>query len=241
LISLIHPSRSRPHKSVVTTTKWLKNAGIDDIELIVSIDDSDPYRANYLDFYSHYDVFKTKVVSSPNKSAVDAINNGAKEAKGNILIVVSDDSDCPENWAKIILEAVADKKDWVLKVWDGVQKWIVTMPIMDRVYYERFGYIYYPEYRHMFVDTDFTHVADGLGKILWRNDITFNHLHYSVTKVSSDKDEVSRKADSTWNQGKNLYISRFMSNFGMPESFNKWDINSDGHRKWLHEALKMKV
>lgn len=241
MISLIHPSRSRPHKSIATTNKWLKSAGIDDIELIVSIDDEDKNRRQYLDFYSHYDPFKTRVISNPNRSAVDAINNGAKEAKGNILIVVSDDSDCPDNWAKIILEAVADKKDWVLKTWDGVQKWIVTMPIMDRVYYERFGYIYYPEYRHMFVDTDFTHVADVLGKILWRNDLSFPHLHYSVTKMKHDRDEVSVKADATWADGKNLYLTRFISKFGLPNDTNVWAVNSDGHRKWLQDAMRLKV
>lgn len=240
MISLIHPSRSRPQKSRNTTKRWLERAGTDDIELIVSIDDNDPHRRTYLDFYSHYDQFKTKVVSSENRSAVDAVNNGAKESKGDILIVVSDDSDCPDNWGLVIQNAVRGKRDYVLKVDDGVQQWIVTMPIMDRVYYDRFGYIYYPEYRHMFVDTDFTHVADIMNKVIWRNDILFPHLHYSVTKIRHDRDEVSEKADATWQQGKALYLTRFMNSFGL-EKVDRWRIKSDAHRKWLGDALRLKV
>lgn len=213
-------------------------AGSEDIELIVSIDDNDRYKHNYLQFYSHFDQSKTKIISNPNRSAVDAINNGAKEAKGDILIVVSDDSDCPDNWVNTINVATRGKKDFVLKVDDGVQQWIVTMPIMDREYYNRFGYIYYPEYRHMFVDTDFTHVADILNRIIWRNDILFPHLHYSVTRVRSDKDEVSIKADATWQEGKALYLSRFIQSFGL-EGVNKWDVKSEGHKKWLNDAMRM--
>jgi hypothetical protein len=141
MITLLHPTRSRPQRSIDTTQKWINRAG-QDVELIVSIDDNDPHRSDYLNRYSHYDPFKTKVISNPNRSAVDAINNAAKESKGNILIVVSDDSDCPEGWGNIILSATEGKKDFVLKVFDGVQRWLVTMPILDREYYNRFGYIY---------------------------------------------------------------------------------------------------
>lgn len=239
MISLIHPSRGRPYKSNVTTTKWLSAAGIEDVELIVSIDDNDQNRRQYFDIYSHYDPFKTKIISSANRSAVDAINNGAKEAKGDILIVVSDDSDCPEGWGRTILEATIDKKDFVLKTYDGVQKWIVTMPVIDRAYYNRFNYIYHPDYSHMFVDTEFTHVADVLKRIIWRNDISFPHLHYSVTK--GKKDEVSNRADATWTQGKVLYLKRFMEKFGLDESVNVWDVASEGHKKWIQDAMRLKV
>jgi hypothetical protein len=215
--------------------KWVTRAGCD-IELIVSIDDNDPCRRQYYDAYSGFDPFRTKVIGNLNRSAVDAVNHAAKESKGDILIVVSDDSDCPVGWGNILLQSVAGKSDYVLKTYDGVQKWIVTMPVMDRVYYNRFGYIYHPDYRHMFVDTDFTHVADILGKVIWRNDIVFPHLHYSVTRTK--KDEVSEKADATWHQGKDVYLRRFRENFGLGASVNPWNVSSDGHLNWLKEAVR---
>lgn len=233
--SLLHPSRSRPQKSIDTTSKWIQRASCD-VELIVSIDDNDPHRADYLSRYSHNNPFHTKVISNPNRSAVDAINNAAREAKGDILIVVSDDSDCPNKWDELLSFAIGDKKDFVLKVFDGVQDWIVTMPIVDREYYNRFGYVYYPEYSHMFCDTEFTHVAHILKKVITRNDIEFKHLHYSVTKEG--KDNISSRADNTWNEGKSLYLKRFNESFGLV-NVNRWDVNDDTHAQWLKKSLRI--
>lgn len=236
MISLIHPSRGRPVKSRDTTLKWITKAGCD-VELIVSIDNNDRLNNTYRDLYSSLSPFNVKIISNDNRSAVDAVNHAAKVASGNILIVVSDDSDCPDNWSRIIYECTSGKSDFVLKVYDGVQKWIVTMPIVDRIYYNRFGYIYHPDYSHMFVDTHFTHVADVLGRVIWRNDIVFPHLHYSVTRIK--KDEVSEKADATWNQGKNLYLKHFIESFGLPGDVNVWNVSNDGHKKWLRDAMKL--
>jgi glycosyltransferase involved in cell wall biosynthesis len=235
MISLLHPTRNRPQKSVEVTKKWLERAGCD-IELIVSIDDNDQYRDRYLREYSTYDPFTTKVISNPNRSAIDAINNAAKESKGDILIVVSDDTDCPDKWCQVIYSAVEGKEDFVLKTFDGAQKWIVTMPVLDRVYYNRFGYIYHPSYEHQFCDTEFTHVADVTGKIIWRNDIEFKHLHYSVLR--EQKDSLYARNDNTWNEGKKTYIQRFNEQFGLPTTVNIWDIHDNGHYQWLKDAVR---
>jgi hypothetical protein len=236
LISLLHPSRSRPNKSLTTTSQWLSRAGVD-VELIVSIDDNDPLRHDYLKQYTGIDPFRIKVISNNNHSAVEAINNAAKESKGDILIVVSDDTDCPDNWGKLILNAVQGREDYVLRVDDGIQDWIVTMPVMDRVYYNRFGYVYYPEFSHMFCDTFLTHQADALGKIIWRNDIVFTHLHYSVRK--SDKDEVSKRADNTFHEGKQIYLNLVKKNL-LLDDVNIWNLspNAKGHLNWLNHTVR---
>lgn len=234
-ISLIHPSRSRPHKSFNTTSKWLSNAtGENEIELIVSLDDSDPSLDEYAILYKQNILH---LICSNNNSSVAAVNNGAKYATGDILIVISDDTDCPHHWDKIILNAVSDRQDFVLKVYDGIQKYICTMPVMDRKYYERYGYIYHPEYLHLFCDTEFTHVADVTNKMIWRNDILFQHMHYSVRK--STKDHISEKADATINQGSETYLRHFKNNFGL-HGIDCWQMNhlADGHREWLKNKLR---
>lgn len=231
--SIIHPTRSRPEKSIETTSKWISRAETDEeIDLIVSVDQDDPCIKEY---QNHYFNFGCTLSIGRNRSAVDAINNAAKIAQGDIMIVVSDDTDCPVGWFDIINKAVSGHEDFVLKVYDGVQKWICTMPIIDRAYYNRFGYVYHPDYSHMFVDTDFTHTAELLGKIIWRNDILFPHLHYSVAKAK--RDEINDRADATWNDGKRLYLNRFRKNFGL-QNVNPWNISNDSHINWLRSALK---
>lgn len=228
LISILHPTRSRPQKSWQTTQKWLGNAGVP-VELIVSVDDDDPKFNEYLLLYG------SGLLVNKNRSAVDAINNAARSSRGEILIVVSDDSDCPRNWGQRIMDAAGSKKDWIMKVNDGIQRWIITMPIMDRVYYSRFGYIYFDGYFHQFCDTELTHIADIQRRIIKREDLSFPHRHYSVTREK--KDEVTLKADATWNQGKQLYLQRVKESFGL-KGVDVMNISDPSHLRWLKANLR---
>lgn len=228
-ISIIHPSRSRPDKSVNTIDAWILSAG-SDIEVIVSLDEDDPLLGVYTTAY-------TKLVVEKNRSAIDAINNAAKLANGDIIVVVSDDTDCPYHWDRLIIEAL-EGRSGVLKTFDGVQKWIVTMPIMTRDYYESKGYIYHPDYRHMFCDTHLTHVADLEKKLIFRNDLVFPHNHYSTGK--SKKDAVNIKNDSTWAQGEAAYLRHCRNKFGMNvDIFNlSKEAHQAGHVAWLKKKLR---
>jgi hypothetical protein len=204
LISIIHPSRGRAQKSIQAIEKWVENARFP-FELIVSIDEDDTVKDAYVREYSARWLLNPnsnpakKIIVNNNRSAVDAINNAAKESTGSIMIVVSDDTACPYYWDEKIIEATRGREDFVLRVNDEIQRWIITMPVIDRKYYDRFGYVYYPEYKHMFCDTEFTHVANLLGRVIYRNDLHFPHNHYSVRK--STKDALNERCDATWNEG----------------------------------------
>jgi len=217
LVSVIHPSRSRPDRSKETVTNWLSKAGCK-VEMIVSIDSDDPdmskYIAQYSSEYAH-------VIANPNKSAIEAINAGARFATGDILIVASDDTACPDDWALKILELTKGKTDWLLSCQDGIQDHrIITMPCMDRAYYKRFGYIYYPAYEHMGADEELTKVGQILGRII-KCDLSFPHKHYSVT--GQERDEVSKKADATLQQGRNLFKKRKRKSFFLSKQDFKYN------------------
>ena len=111
-----------------------------------------------------------------------------------------------------MLLAVKGKEDFLLKTDDGLQKTLVTLPIMDRKYYERFGYVYHPDYSHMFADQELTAVAIMTGKYV-KLPLLFEHLHYSTGKTP--KDVINSKNDSTWQQGERLFNERLKSNFGI--------------------------
>jgi glycosyltransferase involved in cell wall biosynthesis len=229
MISLLHPSLKRPDRSKATIEKWVANAGTE-IEVIVSLDSTDPNLKAYQEIHKG-----RKIVLMENRNAIQAINLAAKNASGDILIVVSDDTDCPQLWGKKILEAVVNRRDWIMKTTDGIQKWIITMPVMDRAYYNRFGYIYYPEYQHMFCDTELTHVADLLKRVIKREYLFFPHKHYSVTKAK--RDDVSIQADSTWDQGKQLYLQRVREKFGL-KGVDVMNISDNNHFRWLKQNLR---
>ena len=213
-ISLIHPSRGRAEKAFETYDKWMqKSSKKTIINYVLSIDTNDADCEKYKELFW---LCPSYIVNYPNNNLVEAANRAAITCYGDFLILISDDFDCPENWYLLLLDAVKDKQDFVLKTFDGIQDWIVTLPIMDRIYYEKQGYIYYPEYQHMFCDTDMTHKASLEGKLIVRNDLVFTHNHYSIGK--SEKDCINTKADLTWQQGEKVYLERVKNNFGLSEN-----------------------
>lgn len=254
--SIIHASYGRPKIAMQTIDKWLSNCyNIHDIQYILSIDECDPEYNNYERvvgkvFYEKLgrsitnsdaiEAYKKSFrgLSNETNTSVAAINNAAKQATGDIIIVISDDFEPIKNWDLNIYQQVYDKEDWILKTQDGTQPWIITLPIMDRAYYERFGYIYNPAYSHMFCDTELTHVADLLGRNL-TSSLLFKHNHYSVGGIA--KDQTSIKADKTWGQGKKVYLERFKNNFGL-ENVNVWNLPKEAqpHINWLKHELKTK-
>jgi len=220
MISLIHPSRGRPEKSYETLQKWIDNSSnlnCNKWDLVVSLDYDDyhlnKYHNNMRKLHGWSDYTYTKVIVNNNKSAIEAINKGAEEACGDIMIVVSDDTDCPMHWDKIITDAVRGQKDFVMKVDDGIQKNIVTMPIIDGAYYERYGYINNPIYAHAFCDLELTEVAKRTKRLIKRMDIKFPHLHYSVT--GEKPDATYQRSDAHYESGKRLYNERLKRNFDL--------------------------
>jgi len=198
--------------AMATKYKWLKSA--DDrhnVEYVFSIDLDDPMRKQY-DGHEN--------LKNNNTSAIAAINYAAYYATGDLLIVVSDDFDCPEHWDTLLLRALDGKEDFVVKTQDGIQKTLITLPIMDRKYYERFGYVYHPAYKHMFSDTEMTAVGHMLGRVV-NVPLLFEHKHYSVGKMK--KDAINKKNNATWDQGKKLFHERLKTNFGIAEPVIKYE------------------
>lgn len=227
-ISILHPSRGRPEKSYQTLTDWVNSAD-GDIEVIVSLDEDDPTRLQY-----NRPVTEGRFIVNRNRSAVDAINRAAEAATGDILIVVSDDTGCPVGWADKLLAEVSGKTDWILKCQDGIQPWIITMPVMDRAYYNRFGYVYYPEFRHMFVDTYMTCVADLIGRKL-TSKLLFPHFHYS--RGLSQKDAINERADSTMKEGEEMFMSLVRQNYLLQPSQIIGNLQDESIKQFIKKRL----
>lgn len=210
-ISVIHPSRSRPEMAYSTANKWIERAGME-VEYIFSLDRSDPKLKQYLS----NPLGDSIMYCNDNKSAIQAINEAAKICTGDLIVIVSDDFDCPFDWALYLSDNYSGMHidDFIIKTPDGIQPTIITLPILSRKYYESFGYVYYPEYQHMFCDTEMTAVAHMTGKVI-ESDIIFRHNHYIVGGMK--KDAINIKNDATWQQGEKLFKERLAVNFGLKD------------------------
>lgn len=218
-ITIIHPSRQRPKQAEQAINVWLGNAKHkNNIEYIISVDgnDSDLMRYKKLSKY-----FGLTIQIGNNKSAIEAINCSAEKSNGDLIIVVSDDfNEVPYHWDELLLRELEGKSDFLVKTQDGIQKTLITLPIMDRAYYNRFGYVYHPNYVHLWADTEMTAVGHYLGKVI-SLPLNFIHNHHSVGKFK--KDAISKKNDATWNQGKKVFNERKNINFGIENPLIKYE------------------
>jgi hypothetical protein len=213
-LSVIHPSRSRSEIAIKVLLNWYHKAEFE-FEYILAIDSDDPQLRQYTNHLGRFDReygIQSKCIIGEHSSAIHAINEAAKHATGDILIVISDDFDCPIGWDVLLLKALEGKEDFCVKTKDGIQPTLMTLPILDRKYYERFGYVYHPDYTHMYSDQEMTAVAHMLGRNL-DVDILFPHLHYTTGKFV--KDEISLRNDSSYPQGKKVFDIRLRNNFGI--------------------------
>jgi hypothetical protein len=216
-IHIVHASRGRASQAEQTYRNWSQLLSMGD-SYTVAIE------ADQLNDYRH---LPTLVV--PSKTAISAFNLAAqvlssKFKESDIIIALSDDFPIPCD-LDLIRDAV--DADGLLKTYDGVQNWIVTLPIMGAVYYQNKGYIYPPQYSHMFADTHITHEAEIEGKLQFRNDITIKHYHYSTG--GSAKDELNDRNDKTFVQGKITYL-QWAKNKPLPQSREAQSL-----RNWINQ------
>lgn len=219
MVTIIHPSRGRPQQAFETGKTWIEKSGIEEteIEYILSLDTDDHELWNYS---RKFPTLNYSVFIHPNRSAIDAINVVAqwyvkhRGKPGDFLVVISDDFECKEGWANVIQVIMSGETDWILKTVDGIQDWVIVLPIMDWTYFKRFGYVYHPDYPHAWSDTEMTCVAELTGRKVIAAMI-FKHNHYEVGGI---KDTISERADSHFEEGKKIFINRLSRKFDLPAS-----------------------
>ena len=213
MITLIHPSRGRPVQAYRTAVKWIQQAGVP-VEHILSAD-SDDLLSAYMKMFPLGN--KGQIIVNPNSCVVEAANKAAAVANGDLIIYLSDDFDCFENWGIKLNEiALRYQGEYLIKVHDGLQVFenaVLTIPIMSRELYQRLGYFFHPKYKSMWVDVDLYETCRRRNVIKYHPEILFQHNHYSNSNGKVKKDETYQRSDANWNQGKEILRMRRRENF----------------------------
>jgi len=209
-ITLLHPSRGRAEKAKNTFDFWMKNrSGEITIEHIISIDNDDLQKEKYKE------LFKTShLICNDNTCVVEATNHAAKDSTGDILIYLSDDFKCPENWDKLLSASIPLFYPTLLKVDDCLQKFhiaVVTIPIMNKELYVKLGYFWHPGYKSMFVDEDLYWTCKNNAWMLEIPDLKFPHEHPANGKA--ERDDTYIRSEKNWDQGKEFFAKRKSENF----------------------------
>lgn len=218
MITLIHPSRNRPEMAYANYVNWLAKAtGEIAIQHILSIDLDEPQTDKYRELFTASLIVQT----NPSEGyVVGATNAAAQHATGNILVYLSDDFDCPSQWDILISKQLNINLEQILKVDDCLQPMgvaVLTIPIMTKAFYNRFGYFFYPEYKSMFCDEDLYHVARIINGLVFAPELKFPHLHPSnpTQTMQGKNDSTYNRSSGMWTQGQTLYNKRAKMNYGL--------------------------
>lgn len=208
-ISILHPSWKRPELALQCYEEWIAKAeNPDNIEYLLCLSEKDPKLYEYASKFGRRQNLKTEIL--PDNGLVKQVNHIARLATGDLLIAVSDDFGCEQNWDTALRALLIGKSDFILKTDDGLQPEIITLPIMDKVYYQRFGHIYHPEYNHMYADEELEVVGRLLGRLI-KCDLSFPHRHYTTGLLP--KDETNIQNDSFFASDRVVFEKRKKKNF----------------------------
>jgi hypothetical protein len=185
------PSRSRPTKFFACLDNILSLAQHDDFVIVPTLDDNDytidaPFRQKLAGYGE-----KVQPAFGRSTSKIHAVNRGMPTGNWDIVIATSDDMEFLE--PGFDLRIIADMTlffpdtDGVLHYPDGWEHGaILSLPVIGRKYYDRFGYIYHPSYQSLFCDEEAVIVADALGKLASIEAGFFRHNHPQAGRGQMD-------------------------------------------------------
>jgi hypothetical protein len=88
-----------------------------------------------------------------------------------------------------------------------------TLCILGKKYYDRFGYIYHPEYKSVWCDNEFMDIANILEKQTYFSYVIIRHEHPDWG--FGDNDEIHSANIRNGSHDSNLYNIRKTNNFGL--------------------------
>jgi len=223
-ISLIHPSRSRAVKAAEMLKEWYSKCDIpQDIEYLIGLDADDSTIPEYIKLWKDRPRFGRDTFQvGDTHNTVQVINNLAKSSvkESLLLVMCGDDHSCPEHWDTELLKVVADidcmTQDMCIGVDDGINQMTrFLISIMTRSYYNRLGYVLYPEYRFCRADDDWMWGAITRGILRTAPHLTFRHNHWSVSGNPIDETYKRIMNDDEMRYGWEVYQRRQADNFGV--------------------------
>jgi hypothetical protein len=211
------PTRNRKDKFFNVLQKYYDFA-LDKKNLFFLITlDSDDLSMNCDDVKEKLKKFDNlEYVFGVSENKIHAVNRDIIDGDWDIILLASDDM-IPNKigYDDIIRNRMIENfpdTDGVLWFNDGFQgNRLNTLCILGKKYYQRFGYIYFPEYKSTWCDNEFMEVANILKKQKYFNDVIIKHEHPDWGFGS--RDNIHSLNYNNLNYDMNLYNNRKKINF----------------------------
>jgi FkbM family methyltransferase len=218
------PTRGRPEKFFSVLDRYIEmSENISKTAFLISMDSDDSSMNNpsIIDILENYrSKIKLAYFFGDSKTKIQACNADIDKTTGWDIILLASDDMIPmvRGYDQIIRNDMYENfknTDGVLWYNDGGQNSINTLSILGRKYYNRFGFIYNPEYISLWCDNEFTDISIKLGKVYRSEDIIIEHQHPAYEKTNFDQLYV--RNESYFFTDKETYIKRSERNFDLKD------------------------
>lgn len=215
------PSRGRPEKLMSTLKLYLEKAdSISRMFFMITLDSDDPTATSELVQQILALGRNIQVQLGFSGSKIAAINRDLQSAPPfDILLLASDDMiPVIQGYDSVIRSAMQmhyPTTDGVLWFNDGFRgKELNTLCILGRKYFQRFGYIYHPEYKSLWCDNEFTDVANKLRRQKYIPEVIIRHDHPGNGVGTFDESYNQNCTNNDVDEAR--YNLRKKSGFGIP-------------------------
>ena len=215
------PTRGRKNKFFSTLDKYYEYCkNIDNMDFLISLDEDDNEMNNteVLKKLSNYK--NIKVVVGVSKSKIYAVNRDLNNYNKHwdVVLLASDDMiPTIKGYDDIIRDNMMfnyPDTDGILFFNDGFQgNKLNTLCILGKKYYERFNYLYHPDYKSCWSDNEFMVVGNILKRQSYIDQVIIRHEHPDWGYGKNDF--VHQKNVSDFNYDLNVYNTRKNINFGL--------------------------
>jgi hypothetical protein len=232
-ILVIFPTRSRLQKAFSTLSLYHELASDNSkIKYVVSIDEDDVEMVNAKSKFEQ--LVNVEVIVGKCLDKIPKFDRDIHNLKYDWQIIVATADDMiplVKGWDTIIREDMGkyfSDLDGALFYNDGVRKYTLnTLPIMGRKYFDRFKYIWYPGYKSLRCDAEYTEVGFYLGRLKYIDKVIIEHRHPTVTKEPLDY--VHEQNTVNWDHDLSTYASRREKLFGLSKL--EW-LDKIEYAKW---------
>ncbi len=215
------PTRGRKTKFLSVLKKYYDLCeDKENIHFLISLDENDVEMNNQ----HTKDVLVTfknlTYVFGESTSKINAVNRDINDfnEKWDVILLASDDM-IPQvsGYDQIIrnkMKELYPDTDGVLWFNDGYQgNRLNTLCILGKKYYERFNYIYQPDYKSCFSDNEFMEVGNILKRQTYIDQVIIRHEHPDWGYGNADY--VHKNNIKDFNYDLNVYNTRKNNNFGL--------------------------
>ena len=178
------PTRNRKNKFFKVLRQYQNLCeDLDNTYFLITLDNDDE-SMNPSDVEDIFNTFKNvKVIYGTSNSKIHAVNRDIELVNDWDIVLLASDDMTPkvkgyDNIIRNKMKEFYSDTDGILWFNDGhMGNKLNTLCILGKKYYDRFGYIYHPEYKSVWSDNEFMLVGNILGKQTYFEQVIIEHEH----------------------------------------------------------------